>query len=86
MRRLLGRVDPRMMFSSAIPRWEATEKVVARVAVAVKPSRHFTPSLSLRTWRGNGVRSQTAGDVEYISSEPTLQTVENTTFVIVNEL
>lgn len=83
MRRLLGRVDPRMMFSSAIPRWEATERVVARVAVAVKPNRHFTPSLSLRTWRENGVRSQTAGDVECISSE---QTVENTTLVTVSEL
>ena len=58
MCRLLGRADPRMMFSSAIPRWEATERVVALVAVAVKPSRHFTPNLSLRTWRGDRATRQ----------------------------
>lgn len=50
MWRLLGSVAPRMMFSSAIPRWKATERAVAQVAVAVKPSRQCTPSLSLRTY------------------------------------
>ena len=55
MWRLLGSVDPRMMFSSAIPRWEATDRAVAHVAVAVKPSRQCTPSLSLRTCEESGV-------------------------------
>lgn len=50
MWRLLGSVAPCMMFSSATPRWEATERAVAQVAVAVKPSRQCTPSLSLRTY------------------------------------
>lgn len=55
MWRLSGSIHPRMMFSSAIPRWEATDRAVAHVAVAVKPSRQCTPSLSLRTCEENGV-------------------------------
>ena len=32
--------EPRMMFSSAMLRWEATESAVALVAVAVRPRMH----------------------------------------------